>query len=122
MNRSDAWNAMKARIERGTNHTMAAEPPTRSAMSRLSTTGCVRHRCRPGAISTGPVVPVSGTLTHDLSEQAPRAEDQDHDQDREREDVLVLGAEGAAGEERHVRGRERLEEPEHEPPDHGAGN
>src|SRR5205085_7226390 len=64
----------------------------------------------------------SRALPHHFAEETPGKEDQNGDQDREREDVLVLRAEGPARQQREVRGREGLEEPEHEPPPHRAGN
>src|SRR5260370_788024 len=67
-----------------------------------------RRRGRP----RGP--PGSCASPHDLPEEALGPEDEDEDQDGEGEDVLVLGAEGAAGEQREVRGGERLDEPEYD--------
>src|SRR5712692_5386875 len=62
----------------------------------------------------------SCSLSHDLAQQALGAEDQDQNENREGEDVLVLGPEGAAREQRQVRGGEGLEQSEHEPAQHGA--
>src|SRR5712692_8131466 len=61
----------------------------------------------------------SGPLPDDLAEDALGPEDQDEDQDREGEDVLVLGAEGPTRQQGEVGGRERLEQTQHEPAEHG---
>src|SRR5437764_13652976 len=62
----------------------------------------------------------SRALPDHFAEEALRTEDQNQDEDGEGEDVLVLGAEGTAGEQRQVGGRERLQKPEHDPPQHRA--
>src|SRR5688572_33408186 len=93
---------MNARIDRGTNHTSTAELPIISPMRTLSAA------LRP--------------FTDHLAEETSGPEDQEEDQHREREDVLVLRAERAAGEQRQVGRGERLEQAEDEPADHRAGN
>src|SRR6266511_3690085 len=50
-----------------------------------------------------------GALPHDLAQESLGPEDQDQDQDGEREDVLVLSAEGPAREQRQVRRGERFQ-------------
>src|SRR5664280_615898 len=53
---------------------------------------------------------------HLFTQQAGRAEDQYQDENHEGEDVLVRGPVG------HVLGGEGLDQPEHEPAEHGAGD
>src|SRR5262245_39276557 len=50
----------------------------------------------------------SSPLAHDFAEESLGPEDQDEDEDREGEDVLVLGAEGPAGEQREIGRGERF--------------
>src|SRR5207247_2759610 len=64
----------------------------------------------------------SRALSDDLAQQALGSEDEDHDEHREGEDVLVLGAERAARQQRQIGGREGLEQAEHEAADHRARN
>src|SRR5207244_12744599 len=51
----------------------------------------------------------SRALSNHFAQEALRTEDQNQDEDGEGEDVLVLGAEGTACEQRQVGGRERLQ-------------
>src|SRR5262249_38903029 len=136
--RIEAWNSMKTTIDRGkcaTPHAVTARRTTtvtvaevgrssipRSApaiaIRRAPSTGRATLRCGPGRFARGPSS--SGALPHDLTEQALGPENQDQDQDGEREDVLVLGAEGAAREQREVGGGKGFEQAQHQPAHHGA--
>src|SRR3989449_5664794 len=89
---------------------------------RGSNGGTGRRRRWRGRRTPPPPPRGSRALSNHFAEQALGTEDQDQDQDGEGEDVLVLGAEGPAREQRHVGGRERLQEPEHDPAEHGAWN
>src|SRR3989454_5119718 len=64
----------------------------------------------------------SRALSDDLAQQALGSEDEDHDEHREGEDVLVLGAERSPREQGQIGGGEGLEQPEHEPAEHRAGD
>src|SRR3990172_12847416 len=57
-------------------------------------------------------------LTDDFAKEAARPQNQDQDKQREREDVLVLGPEGSAGEEGKVRGGKRFQQPKDQAAEH----
>src|SRR4051812_35074680 len=63
----------------------------------------------------------SGAIRHALAEQALRAQRQHEDQHDEREDVLVVRAEHAAGDLADVAGAERLDQAQQHAAQHGAG-
>src|ERR1051325_4575498 len=102
MKRIDAWKRRNASTDRGDDATAAPETTSRTTDSGIAIIG--RRIMRAPRMSCA--------LPHDLAEEALGPEDQDEDEDREREDVLVLGAERPAGEQREIGRGERLEQPE----------
>src|SRR5438105_11383675 len=109
MKRIDAWKRRNASTDRGDDATAAPETTSSTTDSGIAIAGRRVTRA---------LARISCALPHDLAEEALGPEDEDEDEDREREDVLVLGAERAAREQREVRRGERLEQAEHEPADH----
>src|SRR5690349_5986936 len=63
----------------------------------------------------------SGAVGDALAEQALRAQGQHQDQHDEREDVLVVAAEHAAGQHADVAGAEGLDQAEQHAADHRTG-
>src|SRR4030095_6992908 len=124
---------MKATIERGKCETAYAVTMIRPTEMMKADVGASRRRFSIALAPLGTPCPYprgspaaaprpSSPLAHDFAEEALGPEDQDEDQDREGEDVLVLRAEGPAGEERQIGGGEGLEQAQHEPAQHGAGD
>src|SRR3954453_15569230 len=63
----------------------------------------------------------SGAVGHAFAEQPLRSQGQDQDEHDEGEDVLVMGAEDAAGQRADVAGAERFDKAEQHAADHRAG-
>src|SRR6185369_4416672 len=63
----------------------------------------------------------SGAVCHAFAEKPLRTQRQHEDQNNEREDVLVVAAEQAAGEGADVAGADRFDQPEQDAAHHGAG-
>src|SRR5689334_17763715 len=67
-----------------------------------------------------PALP-SGSIGDALAEQALRPQREHEDQHDEREDVLVVAAEHATGQDADVAGAERLDQAEQDAADHRTG-
>src|SRR5713226_615495 len=126
--RIDAWKSMNTTTDRGTLATPQAVTPRRTTTRTVEGTGLSSRNLINSALASpcsclrqlGHVsARTSRPLPDDLAENALGPEDQDENQDREGEDVLVLGPEGPPRQQGKVGGRERLEQTQHEPAEHG---
>src|SRR5215813_5046531 len=114
---------MKATIERGKWATPHAVAQSSAATRIVAGPGLSsRDRIISALAAFAPAAPQlerqSRSLSDDFAQETLGAEDQDEDQ--KGQDVLVLGAEGPARQQREVRGREGFEESQHEAAEHGA--
>src|SRR5262249_26619845 len=111
---------------------LAASPRSSRHMRRA---GCPERSGRPGSIGgrgrrrrwTGrrrprPQRQKSRALSYHFAEEALRKEEEEEEKAEDGEYVWVRGAAATAGEQRHVRGGEGLQEPEHDAAQHSAGN
>src|SRR5512143_3443555 len=62
-----------------------------------------------------------GTFDHPRAQQARGTEHEHGDQHEEREHVLIVAAQKTAGQVADVAGAEGLDQPQQQPPQHGAG-